>query len=694
MITKDDLSEIYKILNEKNTNNKYEEDIGLKMEKYLMHNKIKSKAEKDFIIKDSNYYIDCDGAFLDVTVIKKYINNSDKSIEALSTFLVPLQAALYHLSYEIDERIITANIQKKNNARNTYEQAIDDGKSVVLHEELLRGIHLLSVGHIPSNKEVIITIKYSMPVSIISETGMWRIPVTIGDIYGKSPFSESDDFCFSDDQQYANIHLSDIAKSKGISSPVKCLLNQPIDIKIKDISKLMDTSYSYIKLKDKNFKINILPTLNDNNNSDLSLDIICDISGSMKKENKNTDISLYNYMRVGLLDNSIKENDNVTLWEFNENIKRIDNDYQNSIYNLQKPNGGTCIGKALESVIRQSDKRDILIITDGKSYDLNIHKISGMGKRISVILIGKDSLEANIGHLALLTGGQLFFTDDTCGPVIKQAYNALRYKYAEKIEQLNTIKDKYIISYGGLDYHISLCEQHYLDTKITGLGLEYNYSQPKNITPSGYAIVNMLLPYFTKELAEDMCLSNHIVSYLTSLILLDNASEKQNSLPNTIKIPLMKSECSFSGPHVQNNYFNNSITRGISHTTHNMYIPDTCDITNNLLMGIDLNKKTSIQENYLHVLDTAYPFPKIKDIEWMKINNGDYSVLSNISHDILNDSFLKSVSKKLNVDVIILFLLILSYSSNDNYAKRFYRFYTKNMTDNQLKSLYDIINRT
>jgi hypothetical protein len=30
------------------------------------------------------------------------------------------------------------------------------------------------------------------------------------------------------------------------------------------------------------------------------------------------------------------------------------------------------------------------------------------GRRISVVLVGEDSLEANVGHLAALTGGDIF----------------------------------------------------------------------------------------------------------------------------------------------------------------------------------------------------------------------------------------------------------------------------------------------
>ena len=54
----------------------------------------------------------------------------------------------------IDGRVIKARAQRKAAARKTYEGAIEKGKTTVLHEEVLRGVHMLSVGHIPPGKEV------------------------------------------------------------------------------------------------------------------------------------------------------------------------------------------------------------------------------------------------------------------------------------------------------------------------------------------------------------------------------------------------------------------------------------------------------------------------------------------------------------------------------------------------------------
>ena len=75
---------------------------------------------------------------------------------------------------------------------------------------------------------------------------------------------------------------------------------------------------------------------------------------------------------------------------------------------LSGPAGGTEIGKAIEATIAQTPARDIVIITDGKSHALDVQALAQKGRRISVILVGEDSLEANIGHLAALTGGDIF----------------------------------------------------------------------------------------------------------------------------------------------------------------------------------------------------------------------------------------------------------------------------------------------
>ena len=97
-----------------------------------------------------------------VTNRRVFRNAEDQSIEATITFPVPVHATVFELRAKVGERSLVAQARTKGAARAKYEDAIDRGKTAVLHEEVLRGIHMLSVAHIP-------------PGATIEVTCMWAI---------------------------------------------------------------------------------------------------------------------------------------------------------------------------------------------------------------------------------------------------------------------------------------------------------------------------------------------------------------------------------------------------------------------------------------------------------------------------------------------------------------------------------------
>ena len=94
------------------------------------------------------------GNLAPVTAERCFRNGKARSIEATMTFPVAVQAALVGMSARIGERRVVATTQRKTAARKTYEAAIDRGQIAVLHEEALRGVHMISVGHVPPRQEV------------------------------------------------------------------------------------------------------------------------------------------------------------------------------------------------------------------------------------------------------------------------------------------------------------------------------------------------------------------------------------------------------------------------------------------------------------------------------------------------------------------------------------------------------------
>ena len=72
-------------------------------------------------------------------MVRTFRNNEEESIEATLTFPLPVHAVLYSLEACIAGRTLKAVARAKATARQTYEDAIETGKSTVLHEELLKG---------------------------------------------------------------------------------------------------------------------------------------------------------------------------------------------------------------------------------------------------------------------------------------------------------------------------------------------------------------------------------------------------------------------------------------------------------------------------------------------------------------------------------------------------------------------------
>ena len=123
-------------------------------------------------------------------------------------------ATLTELTANIGGRTVRANAQRKQKARETYEQALDGGKTAVLHEELLKGVHMLSVGHVPPGADVEVVSVWTAALEADGQSARVRIPTTVGEVYGRSPLSDSDTLTHA-----AFVHRAELAVSSDSGVP-------------------------------------------------------------------------------------------------------------------------------------------------------------------------------------------------------------------------------------------------------------------------------------------------------------------------------------------------------------------------------------------------------------------------------------------------------------------------------------------
>jgi hypothetical protein len=167
-----------------------------------------------------------------------------------------------------------------------------------------------------------------------------------------------------------------------------------------------------------------------------------------------------------------------------------------------------------------------MLITDGKSHALDVQALSQSGRRFTVVLVGEDSLEANVGHLAALTGGDIFVASGSdLRDIMIAAIQTLRRPCeapARVSGELRELK---------------------LRRGNTSLSAEWRTpTGPADQTVSSRAVAavsaSLALPALESEAAAALAETEGLVTHLTSLVLLDEAAKAQTGVPATRKIAL------------------------------------------------------------------------------------------------------------------------------------------------------------
>jgi Ca-activated chloride channel family protein len=139
------------------------------------------------ILKYTEIRADIKGMIADVKVIQKFQNNLDKNIEAFYVFPLPGDGAVYDLEIKAGERIIKGKIKEKEEAKRTYEEAMNEGKKASLLEEQKENIFNISVANIKPGEEILVTLKYYQTIKYDDGEYEMVIPLVISQKSGERP---------------------------------------------------------------------------------------------------------------------------------------------------------------------------------------------------------------------------------------------------------------------------------------------------------------------------------------------------------------------------------------------------------------------------------------------------------------------------------------------------------------------------
>jgi hypothetical protein len=486
------------------------------------------------------------GGLAVVATERGFRNSEPRPIEATLTFPVPVDATLCVLSARIDGRVLNAVAQPRSGARKTYEDAIDQGRVAVLHEELIKGVHMLSVGQIQPGAEIAVTATWTAPLSFVGDTPRLRIPTTIGEIFGQSPLSPSDDLVTGDVKHVASVGIAcadGVATLLGAGSTTdgrySVTLDHPIDVAV---SGFVARTLQGVAADGRAVELTIEPL--PPSTEPLAIDVLFDHSGSMAEQaSGNFEMlgSKFEVAKAGLIAvarNQIKSGDRLRLWEFNDNVAELGEAAGGRVpvlvEKLNEATGGTEIGRAFDAVTAKSKARNVVIITDGKSWAFDPQRVARSGLRVTAVLIGEDALEGGVADLAGMTGGQVFVAAGSdVAAAIAAAFDAARapHRVTAPIE--------------GVPSKVEAMRR--------GGRLTASWDGPAvgNATPDarliGATAAMLAIPLMPQAAAAELAAREGIVCHLTSLVLVDEAGTRHEGVPATRKVALSTPRTSHAG---------------------------------------------------------------------------------------------------------------------------------------------------
>ena len=190
-----------------------------------------------FPLKDSHAEVTVAGTIAEVTLTQTYTNDGETPIDATYLFPASTGAAVNGMTMTIGERVLTAKIREKAEAKREFEKAKAENKSASLLSQQRPNLFQMEVARIMPGDVVSLTLRYSELIKPVDGTYEFILPTAVGPRYTGEGKAEA----FT-----ANPHLGDSGKTPSRFSvnlkiatplPLRSLTCEQHDAKITYLDK-------------------------------------------------------------------------------------------------------------------------------------------------------------------------------------------------------------------------------------------------------------------------------------------------------------------------------------------------------------------------------------------------------------------------------------------------------------------------
>jgi Ca-activated chloride channel family protein len=150
-----------------------------------------------FPLQSTDVSVAINGVIAEVTVKQTYHNSGNTPINGKYVFPASTRAAVHGMTMRIGDRIITAKIKEREQAKKEFDQAKKEGKSASLLEQQRPNVFSMNVANVMPGDSIAIELKYTEYLAPTDGTYEFVYPTVVGPRYSNKPESstaESDQF--------------------------------------------------------------------------------------------------------------------------------------------------------------------------------------------------------------------------------------------------------------------------------------------------------------------------------------------------------------------------------------------------------------------------------------------------------------------------------------------------------------------
>jgi Ca-activated chloride channel family protein len=137
-------------------------------------------------LKSTQVNVQVSGVIADVTVLQTYKNEGQRAIEAKYVFPGSTRAAVHGMNVRLADRLITAKIREKQQAKIEYDAAKAEGKTAALLEQHLPNVFQMNVANIMAGDDVKVELRYTELLLPTEGRYQFVFPTVVGPRYNSS----------------------------------------------------------------------------------------------------------------------------------------------------------------------------------------------------------------------------------------------------------------------------------------------------------------------------------------------------------------------------------------------------------------------------------------------------------------------------------------------------------------------------